>query len=209
VTFFPTVEAAALLASAGVTVAPLATVANQEELGVLAPRMQFPVCLKLEDPTVTHKSDVGGVELDLGPGDVAEAACALWRRFPGRKLLVMPMFARGVELLVGLGLDATFGAYVTVGRGGVTAELDPDVATALAPIDEGAAIKLWRSLRCAPLLEGWRSSKGVDLPALAQLAAALSRLGRSHPGLEIECNPVIAYPTGYAVADLRASHGGD
>ncbi len=201
------VDAVALLASVGVDVPCVAAVSNDEELDALAPRMPFPVCLKLEDPAIAHKTDVGGVVLDLGPDAVAAAARELWRRFPGRQLVVMPMFRRGVELLAGLGFDATFGPYVTVGRGGVTAELDPDVATALAPFEPDEAAAIWSSLRCAPLLRGWRSSPGVDISALASLAAALSRLGVSQPGLEIECNPVIAYPDGYAVADVRAVQG--
>jgi acetate---CoA ligase (ADP-forming) len=204
----PTVEVVALLEAAGVMVPPVAAVSNEEELGVATGRMSFPVCLKLEDPAVAHKSDVGGVALHLGANEVAQAAHELWSRFPERQLLVMPMFPRGIELLVGVGFDETFGVYVTVGRGGVTAELDPDVATALAPFETDVAIALWSSLRCAPLLAGWRSSPGADLVALADLAAALSRLGASQPGLELECNPVIAYPHGYAIADVRAVRGG-
>ncbi len=204
----PTLDAAAILASVGVSVPPLALVADGEELEVASAGMPFPVCLKVEDPAVPHKSDVGGVMLGIDRGDVKEAAGELWARFPRRALLVMPMLLPGVELLAGLGQDPTFGPYVTVGRGGVTAELDPDVATALAPVEVDAAMALWSSLRCAPLLHGWRGAPGADLAALSELVVALSRLAVTTPGLEIECNPVIAYPSGYAVADLRAARGG-
>lgn len=204
----PTSEAMALLGSTGVVVPPVVTVSDEGALQAVGAQMRFPVCLKLEDPLVAHKSDVGGVVLDLSADQLTHAARALWRAFPGRKLLVMPMHPPGVELLVGLAQDATFGPYVSVGRGGVTAELDPDVATALAPFDAEEAMTLWTSLRCAPLLRGWRSSPGVDLVALARLASALSGLAHAHPGLELECNPVIAYPDGYAVADVRAARVG-
>lgn len=197
-------DAMALLDSVGVSTPPIVTFTAPEEIAAGVDRVPFPVCLKVDDPKVVHKSDVGGVVLDLGPGEVEEAARELWRRFPGSRLVVMPMLARGVELLVGLGRDPTFGSYVIVGRGGVTAELDPDVAMALTPCDEQAALTLWSSLRCAPLLGGWRASRGVDLASLSQLVAALSRLAEIEPVLEIECNPVIAYPDGYGVADVRA-----
>jgi hypothetical protein len=204
----PTAEAAAILASVGIAVPPIAVASSEHELRAAVGGMAFPLCLKLENPDIPHKSDVGGVRLDLGPDEVTVAARELWDRFPTSSLLVMPMLRPGVELLAGLGRDPTFGPYVTVGRGGVTAELDPDVATALVPLDVDAAMALWSSLRCAPVLRGWRGGPGTDLGALSELAAALSRLGMSMPGLEIECNPVIAYPGGYAVADVRGLRNG-
>ena len=200
----PTAEALARLAAVGVAVPAVVTVRNDAELADAAARMPFPLCLKVEDPLVSHKSDVGGVVLDVAPGAAADAAHALWQRFPGRALVVMPMLSPGVELLVGLGRDPTFGAFVIVGRGGVAAEVDPDVALALAPLSSGDALALWGSLRCAPLLRGWRAQPGVDLGSLAGLTAAMSELAQREPGLEIECNPVLAYEHGYAVADVRA-----
>ncbi len=200
----PTAEALARLAAGGVAVPQVTTVWNDAELADVVARMPFPLCLKLEDPEVSHKSDVGGVVLDVAPGAAADAAHALWQRFPGRALVVMPMLSSGVELLVGLGRDPTFGAFVIVGRGGVAAEVDPDVAIALAPVSSDAALALWASLRCAPLLRGWRGQPGVDLGSLAELVAAMSELALREPRLEIECNPVLAYEVGYAVADVRA-----
>ncbi len=200
----PTAEALARLAAVGIVVPPVTTVSDGAELADAVARMPFPLCLKIEDPKISHKSDVGGVVLDVARDTAEDAAQALWRRFPGRKLVVMPMLSSGVELLVGLGRDPTFGAFVIVGRGGVAAEVDPDVAIALAPVSSDAAFALWTSLRAAPLLRGWRAQPGVDLGSLAELVAAMSELAEREPGLEIECNPVLAYEDGYAVADVRA-----
>jgi acyl-CoA synthetase (NDP forming) len=202
-----TVEAMAALSSVGVVTPAIAVVSSEVALLSAVERLGPRVCLKLEDAAVSHKSDVGGVVLGLGPDTVTDAARELWRRFPGRELLVMPMLDPGIELLVGIGLDETFGPYLTVGRGGVATELDPDVALGLLPCDGDAARAMWCSLRCARLLSGWRSSPAVDLPALVALSLALSRLAERAPGLEIECNPVLIYPQGYAIADVRGVRG--
>jgi hypothetical protein len=144
------------------------------------------------------------VRLNLGRDDLDPAAAELWDRFPGAALLVMPMLRPGVELLVGAAQDPTFGAFVTVGRGGVTAELDPDVAVLAAPVTAEQARAAWLSLRCAELLRGWRGAPGVDVDALAQLTASVSEIAANDPTISIECNPVIGYPAGYGIADLRA-----
>jgi acyl-CoA synthetase (NDP forming) len=196
--------AAARLRAVGAEVPPMAVVAEPNALAAAAATIGFPVCLKVEDPGVTHKSDVGGVRLNVSSDDLASTAAELWARFPSASVLVMPMLAPGVELLVGAAQDPTFGAFVTVGRGGVTTELDPDVAVLLAPVTVEAARAAWLSLRCGALLQGWRGARGVDIEAIAKLAASLSQLAASDPTISIECNPVIAHPDGYGIADLRA-----
>ncbi len=175
------------------------------ELAAAAPDAAYPAVLKVADPAITHKSDVGGVRLRLaGPAELAAAGDELWQRFPRSPLLVMPFLAAGQELLVGTGTDPVFGPYVLVGRGGIWAETDPDVTLRLAPASEQEALDALLSLRSAATLTGGRGTRPADLAALATLVSALSRLGADHPELSVEMNPVIAYPDGYAVADLRA-----
>jgi acetate---CoA ligase (ADP-forming) len=197
-------EAAARLRAVGCEVPPIVVVAGTDALAAAAATIGFPLCFKVEDPDVTHKSDVHGVRLNVTRDDLESAGADLWARFPDASLLVMPMLRPGLELLVGAAQDPTFGAFVTVGRGGVTAELDPDVAVLLAPVTADQARAAWRSLRCWPLLSGWRGASGVDLDAIAALAASLSQLAAADSTISIECNPVIAYPDGYGIADLRA-----
>jgi len=202
----PLEQAAALLARYGITLPPLITVHDDSELDVAFAQVSYPACVKLASPDIAHKSDVGGVRLHLpGKTAVREAARALWDRFAGAPLLIMPMLPPGTELLAGATSDPTFGPVVIIGRGGVFAETDPDVALRLAPISPAQARQALLSLRCAPVLAGTRGQPPADLEALAGLIAALSRLAAAHPGLSIEMNPVIAYPDGYAIADLRAT----
>ncbi|HEY1617306.1 MAG TPA: acetate--CoA ligase family protein [Streptosporangiaceae bacterium] len=201
----PAAQAATLLRSYGITLPEITLLTSPAQLAAAAPGAAYPAVLKVADPAITHKSDVGGVRLRLaGPADLTAAGDELWQRFPGSPLLVMPFLAAGQELLVGTGTDPVFGPYVLVGRGGIWAETDPDVTLRLAPASEQEALDALLSLRCAATLTGGRGTRPADLAALATLVSALSRLGADHPELSVEMNPVIAYPDGYAVADLRA-----
>lgn len=201
----PAEQVAELLREQGIVLPPMTVARTPAELAAAAAAASYPACVKISDPAVTHKSDVGGVRLRLADASqLLAAGHDLWDRFPGAPLLVMPSLPGGPELLVGTGCDPVFGAYVLIGRGGIWAEADPDVTLRLAPSGEDTALRALLSLRCAATLTGGRGTRPVDLAALAELVAAMSRLGAEHPDLSVEINPVIAYPVGYAVADLRA-----
>jgi hypothetical protein len=119
----------------------------------------------------------------------------------------MPSLRGGTELLVGAGTDPLFGPYALVGRGGIWAETDPDVAIVMAPVTRESATRALLSLRYAPTFTGRRGQAAIDIVAVADLVASMAALAAEHPELSVEANPVIAYPDGYAIADLRASGG--
>lgn len=198
-------EAALLVSRYGVDMPPLWNVGNPSQLAAALRDVSYPACLKLADPGVNHKSDVGGVRLDLGDCEqVVTAADELWARFPGSPLLLMPMLTPGFELLVGTYSDPEFGPFVVVGRGGIWAEVEADVAMRLAPVTPGQAAEALQSLRCAPILVGGRGQPRLDLASAAELVAGISLLAVDHTELSVEINPLITYPRGYGVADLRA-----
>jgi acetate---CoA ligase (ADP-forming) len=202
----PVSDSAAALRLVGIDVPPISVVSTPPDLAAAAAAATYPACVKIADTAVAHKSDVGGVYLNLADATEVEAAASLlWTRFPGSPLLIMPSLARGAEFLVGTGSDPLFGPFVVVGRGGIWAETDPDLAILMAPADERAARLALLSLRCAPTFTGSRGRPGIDISAMARLIVAMSRLAIERPDLSIEVNPVIAYPDGYAVADVRAS----
>jgi acetyltransferase len=202
----PPEQTARLLREHGIELPPMTVVADPTELACVAETASYPACLKIADTAVSHKSDVGGVVLDLADAAALRSAAErMWQRFPGSPLLVMPSLPRGTELLVGTGHDAIFGPFVLVGRGGIWAETDPDVAISMAPVTEPEAERALLSLRCAATFSGARGTKPIDVAAMSRLIAAFSRLAVAHPELSVEANPVIAYGDGYAVADLRAS----
>ena len=206
----PVTESAGLLRRSGINVPPMFVAATPGELDAIAVTISYPACVKIADIAVAHKSDVGGVWLNLADRAELEAAAGrLWARFPGSPLLVMPSLPGGTEFLVGTGNDPLFGAFVIVGKGGIWAETDADLAILTTPVDDESARRALLSLRCAPTFTGRRGRPAIDLAAMAGLIVAMSRLAAEHPELSVEVNPVIAYPDGYAVADVRASRQSD
>lgn len=202
----PIADVADLLSRYRIALPAMTVVTDPPHLAETAVKAAYPACVKLADPGISHKSDVDGIRLNLADAaQLRRAAADLWERFPDSPLLVMPSFPPGTELMAGTGCDPVFGPFILVGRGGIWAETDPDVTLQLAPINEDMAIQAVLSLRCAPAFSGGRGSAPADLKALAGFIAAMSRLAADRPDLSVEANPVIAYPDGYAVADLRAS----
>jgi acetate---CoA ligase (ADP-forming) len=202
----PVTESTELLRQSGIDIPPISVVRTPRDLAVVAATVSYPACVKVADTAVAHKSDVGGVLLNLADAtEVQMAADRLWARFPDSPLLVMPSLPEGTEFLVGTGSDPLFGPFVVVGKGGIWAETDADLAILMAPVDEKSARRALLSLRCAPTFTGRRGQPAIDLNAMAGLMVAMSRLAAEHPELSVESNPVIAYTDGYAVADVRAS----
>ena len=179
-----------------------------EEAREAAAQLGYPLVLK--SLAQGHKSDSGGVVLGLAGLEELEAAYGslVQRLGPECSLERMEPDNRGVELIVGVHRDPSFGPLLLVGRGGVDAEVLNDVAVALAPVDAAGAELLMRSLRCAPLLDGARGRPPVDLAAAARAASALSHLAAASPQiLELEVNPLLVGPGGAIALDARVVLG--
>jgi acyl-CoA synthetase (NDP forming) len=170
-----------------------------------AERLGFPVAVKVVSRSILHKTDVGGVALDLGTETAVRAAFARISRladFEG--VLVSRMGERPVEALVGLTRDPQFGPVVAVGLGGIYAESLADVALRVAPIGEAEALDAIESLRGAAVLRGARGEKGRDVRALARLVVKVSALGARFSDLaELDLNPVFLFEHGCTAADAR------
>lgn len=175
-----------------------------------AARIGYPVALKVISPQVTHKTDVGGVVLDVRSDEEAAAAFDRIHRsvsshrpaatIEGVTVQRMLDRSEGVELIVGVKRDATFGPVVLVGAGGTAAEVLGDRAIGLAPVDKDRARQLLSALRIAPLFDAFRGRPAVNMDALADLVAGMSTLIAEAPGvIEAEANPVLVTP-GEAVA---------
>ncbi len=174
----------------------------------------YPVALKVRSPEVTHKTDVGGVELGLGSGEEVRAAyerilASLREHRPEadvQGVTVQPMAqSSGYELVLGARKDPTFGAVILLGAGGVSAELLRDQALDLPPLNERLALAMLQSLRIWPLLSGHRGRSGIDLDALLEVVMRFSYLVADYPEIsEIEINPLLAGPDGSVALDARA-----
>ncbi len=166
------------------------------------------IVLKVVASGISHKTDVGGVILDVETKTAARDAFERLQAVGGkgfRGVLAAPMVRYGVELLVGLSRDPQFGPVVAVGLGGVHAEVFRDVSLRVAPVDAAEARVMLGELRGAAILRGARGAAPRDLDAAAELVADVSRLPFRYADLaELDLNPVFLLEDGLVVGDARA-----
>jgi len=172
------------------------------------------VVLKIRSEDISHKSDVGGVRLDLtNAAGVEAAACDMLERIgrsrPAARLqgfTLSPMIRRPLahELILGMSVDATFGPMIMFGAGGTSVEVVADTSLALPPLDIALARDLVGRTRIARLLAGYRDRKPADIAAIAQTLVRLSALVCAHPEIrEIDINPLLADEAGVIALDAR------
>jgi acetyltransferase len=193
-----------LLSAYGLPVARSGVVRSGEECENL--ELAYPVVAKIEHPDIVHKSDVGGVVLNLrDKSELRETIDALMRKFPGaRGVLVQEQVGSGLELILGANSDPVLGHVLLVGAGGTGVEIHKDVSAAHVPFGRGRAEKMLKSLRCWPLLEGYRGKQGVDVEALIDVISKLERLLLDLPRVkELDLNPVIWDGKRFIIADYR------
>ncbi len=200
-------EAQGILAAYGIGVVTTTFVRDAEAAQAEAQRVGGPVALKAWGTAIVHKSDVGGVKLGVdGPDAVrsafSEMAAALGDAMEGA--VIQPMVSGGIETIAGFVQNAEFGPQIIFGMGGTAVELLGDVVTRLAPLTDIDARDMVLGLRASPILLGYRGSPPVDVDALVDIVLRLGRLAEDLPEItELDCNPVIATPTGALVVDAR------
>ncbi len=202
-----------LLEDAGIPVVPALLVTSSDEALAAAQAFAVPVALKVASASIAHKSDVGGVRLGVAPAQAGVAYCELIARVGQARpdvtldgVLVSPMLPDGVELLVGVSTDATWGKVLSVALGGVWVELLGDAAIRLLPASEADVEEMLASLRAAAVLRGARGTRGVDVGRLAEVVAAIGRLGEGlGDALDtLEVNPLWASEGSVEVLDALA-----
>lgn len=183
-----------------------------------AERIGYPVVLKIVSADIPHKSDIGGVALNITNGkelqdnwaqmimSVAdESPLAMVEGF-----LVEEMVPKGVEVIVGVVKDPQFGPLVMFGTGGVAVELMKDVAFRLAPLNRDEALELISEVKGFPLLMGYRGDTRKDIDALADVIIKVSNIVMEVGGFkELEINPLMVYEKGVVAVDARAALGSD
>lgn len=207
-------ESKALLRHAGIVVSDEILVREKTGLAAALSALKFPVVMKIQSRDIPHKSEAGGVRVNVVNADEAAAVYTdlieSARRFKPsanvQGVLVGPMAERGVEMIVGTVNDATFGPIVMVGLGGVTTELFKDVIYRSAPVNEREAVAMVDELKSAPLLNGFRGALRADKTALAGLITRLSQLAADLKDdiAEIEINPVFVHADGKGITVVDA-----
>ena len=194
-----------LLGAAGISLPRAEVVTSAEAAAAAVADVGVPVAVKALGPDLVHKSDVGGVRLDVVDPDEAAAAYADMAARLGERMdgaLVQQMAPAGVETIVGVTHDALFGPVVLFGLGGVATELMGDHAYRILPLTDRDAAELVRSLRSSPLLFGYRGTPLADVAALEELLQRVARLAGLVPELaELDLNPVLVGEHGVAVVD--------
>jgi acetate---CoA ligase (ADP-forming) len=176
-----------------------------DEAVEVAERIGYPVAMKITSPDIIHKSDIGGVRLDLGSADAVRDAFDLMmmrirQRAPSARIegvYVEGMVKRGREIILGMTRDPQFGPMLMFGLGGIFVEVMKDVTFHIAPITKEESMQMLRSTKSFALLKGVRGQSSVDLDAIATALQRISQLVTDFPQiLEMDINPFIVGAVG-------------
>ena len=162
------------------------------------------VVLKVCSPTILHKTDVGGVVLDVPRDQLEQEFKKMREKFPAEKILVESHQDRRVEVIVGLTNDSTFGLTIMFGLGGIYTEVYKDVTFRVVPIKKEDAEEMLKEIKAAPILEGFRKIK-VDRDAIVNLLMKVSALGEKYADKidAMDLNPVFVKEKGITVVDAK------
>ncbi len=211
-TLLTEIEAKQVLEEAGVPVSPARLATTKDEAAKMADTLGYPIVLKIVSPQITHKSDVGGVVLNLGSaGEVAAAfdriVASAKQHVPDATIdgvAVQRMEKQGIEVIIGMTKDPQFGPVLMFGLGGVMVEILKDVAFRVVPINERDARQMINEIKGKPLLDGYRGSEPADIGSLQELLLKVSSFVEQHPEIaELDLNPVFAYKDGAKAVDAR------
>ena len=208
-------ETRAILAAYGIPVVDARFAATPEALSQKFYDRSPPFVLKIVSADLTHKSEAGGVEMNLPSREAVIAAATamaerIAREHPDAHIdgfEVQPMVAirPGGEMFAGYAEDPTFGPMLAFGAGGKAVELLHDRALGLPPLDDGLALAMIANTRIAPLLAGYRDVPAVNLQAIVRVLNALSQIAIDHPEIvELDINPLVPTPRGALALDARA-----
>ena len=207
-------DSKALLEAYGIPVTKALPARSAAEAAVVAGDIGYPVVLKVLSPQITHKTDVGGVALNVRSEEALHMAFeeivssartkAPEATIEGVTVQKMERLSEGVELIAGMKTDATFGAVLMVGAGGTTAELYRDRALGFPPLNERLARRMLESLKSWPLLAGYRGKRPANTDRLVEVLTRLSYFVAHNPEIrELDINPLLVTATDVVALDAR------
>lgn len=206
------IEAKQILMQSGINCTDTRLAATKEAAVELSEEFGYPVVLKVSSVDITHKSDAGGVKVNLkDKAEVENAFDEIIRScktaVPTAKIegvSVQPMGKPGIEVIIGVIKDPSFGPTIMFGLGGVFVEVLKDVAFRIIPIEKSDAEDMINEIKGKKLLEGYRGQEPADVASLQQMLLKLSDFVNETPEVqEIDMNPVFAYKDGAVVVDAR------
>ncbi len=206
------IESKEVLKDAGIAVTETILAKTKDEAKSISTQQGFPVALKIVSNDITHKTDAGGVELNIANEDQVDEAyekmiAAAKAKFPDAVIdgiSVQKMADPGVEIIIGMSKDPQFGPMLMFGIGGVFVELLKDVAFKIVPLRNNDAEDMLSEIKARPMLQGFRGSKPVNEQAIIDALMKLSDFVESNPDIEeLDMNPLFATKDGVVAVDAR------
>jgi acyl-CoA synthetase (NDP forming) len=205
-------EAKTVCAGYGIPVTDFKVAKNGTEAVKFAQKIGYPVVLKIVSPDIIHKSDVGGVVVNLNDAnDVQNAYKQITNNVKKHKanakivgMLVQEMAPQSTEVIVGATKDPQFGPTLMFGLGGIFVEILKDVTFRIAPVTEDEAREMITAVKAYPLLKGYRNTPPADIEAIVKILLNTSRLVMEHQEIkELDLNPIMVYEKGAKTVDAR------
>lgn len=212
-TFLLEPESKQLMKEIGITTTDFRVAKNSKEAIEAASEIGFPVVMKILSPQIIHKTDAGGVKLNINSEKEAEKAfkeiLASAKKYDSkaeiRGVLIEKMVKPSTEIIVGVTRDPTFGPAIMFGLGGIFVELLKDVSFRIAPIKEEDALEMIHEIKALPMLQGFRGGPNVKLEQIVDVLMKISKLTIDYMDdiLEIDLNPIFAYEDKILTVDAR------
>jgi acyl-CoA synthetase (NDP forming) len=206
------IEAKQILMQSGINCTDTRLAATKDAAVKLSEQFGYPVVLKVSSVDITHKSDAGGVKVNLKDKAAVEKAyddimASCIAKYPNANIegvAVQGMAKAGTEVIIGMTKDPSFGPVLMFGLGGIFVEVLKDVAFRIVPLEKKDASEMINEIKGKKLLEGYRGQDSADIPFLEDMLLKLSELVDKTEGIaEIDMNPVFAYKQGAVVVDAR------
>ena len=211
-TLLTEIESKEWLKAAKIPVVETKLATSKTEAMELAKKMGFPVVMKIVSPIVVHKSDAGGVKLNIQNATqtgkaYGEILASVKKHYPKARIVgitVQKMAKQGIEVIIGMTKDAQFGPVIMFGLGGILVEVLKDVSFRIVPMTKRDAAEMITEIKGFPILKGYRGQDPADVPYLEELIVKVSDFVDKNPEIkELDLNPVFAYKSGALAVDAR------
>jgi len=211
-TYLTELESKQILKEAGINTTEIKLARTKKEATSLAKELGFPVVLKIVSPDVLHKTDAGGVKLNLkNEEEVAKAydeiISSVKKHQPNANIqgvAVQNMARQGIEVIIGMNKDPQFGPVLMFGLGGILVEVLKDVSFRIVPLTRRDAREMIREIKGYPILEGYRGQEPANIAILEEMLLKVSDFVENRPQIkELDINPIFAYKDGAVAVDAR------
>lgn len=192
---------------AGIPFIESSAIKNISNLRTTSKKIPFPWAMKAVGKKLIHKTDVGGVKLNIQNDTEAFAAFKFMKKIPGCEYVVVQPMNKGIEIIVGGKMDPQFGPTVLVGMGGVYTEVFKDSSVRIAPLSNADMDEMIHELKIYPILAGTRGQKSINFTDLKKILLGVSKLMSTRKIRELDLNPVIATPNTVQAVDVRIIEG--